>query len=391
MTLDSVLSALSLGKSAPEAWILAWDRVQSNFSENSLPVLRSDFFNGRYGNYGLSDDIVEIISDAAAAMRLCEPLARLAWLWYQVVIIEGKGFFDWPTPAEFPLFAALVLVSAFPRMCDEHRAKGIPMEVSLGNCRDLEIWLRHEKRTAGTWGFRQLGWMLNHVSGRLYRLGRLQYVYQAYGGSAYAFRERATGGILALSAPGISYTRDGYVNGTNGIFDDDPWISAYQDMGTEVRGYPIRQEGLAAHELVTLSLEDWELVLGSGSPTLDIHVPEDGKLDTDGCLESFKQALEFFPKYFPELPAPVAFTCGSWLLDSQFIGLLPEDSNIVKFLSLFYRFPIKSGDTEHFWRIFGEMPADLTKAPRDTTLRRAVLDFRLSGGRLRSAGGFIII
>jgi hypothetical protein len=42
-------------------------------------------------------------------------------------------------------------------------------------------------------------------------------------------------------------------------------------------------------------------------------------------------------------------------------------------------------------RVFGRYPVELDSAPRDTTLKRAILDLMETGGRMRSASGFMLI
>ena len=41
-------------------------------------------------------------------------------------------------------------------------------------------------------------------------------------------------------------------------------------------------------------------------------------------------------------------------------------------------------------RVFGSVPDDLTAAPRDTTLRRAILDHLLAGGYLSAGRCFLL-
>jgi hypothetical protein len=53
--------------------------------------------------------------------------------------------------------------------------------------------------------------------------------------------------------------------------------------------------------------------------------------------------------------------------------------------------PVLSNDKATLSRVFGEYPIDVDSAPRDTTLRRAILDWMRAGGRMCSASGFILI
>ncbi len=111
-------------------------------------------------------------------------------------------------------------------------------------------------------------------------------------------------------------------------------------------------------------------------------------MDFDACGESFRLAADFFPRYFPDRPFK-GFCCCSWLLNTQFQDMLPPASNIVRFQGEFYLFPIHSGGRSGFERIFGRDFQDLSEAPRDTTLRRAVLDHLQAGDYLRNGGALL--
>ena len=57
-----------------------------------------------------------------------------------------------------------------------------------------------------------------------------------------------------------------------------------------------------------------ELPFPNGSPSLYIHIPKGAPLDREACLDSIRQAKEFFPNYYPEFSFK-GFTTHSWLLD----------------------------------------------------------------------------
>ena len=67
---------------------------------------------------------------------------------------------------------------------------------------------------------------------------------------------------------------------------------------------------------------------------LEIHIPEDGKLDENDCKISIEQGKEFFAKYFPDYKYKYV-TCHSWLLDDTLQKYLKPNSNILRFAKLF--------------------------------------------------------
>lgn len=71
-----------------------------------------------------------------------------------------------------------------------------------------------------------------------------------------------------------------------------------------------------------------------GDNVIEIHIPEGEPLDMDECKKSIEFAKRFFEEYFPEFKYQY-FTTKTWLLDDTLKDLLPFDSNILKFQSLF--------------------------------------------------------
>src|SRR5262249_30698373 len=128
--------------------------------------------------------------------------------------------------------------------------------------------------------------------------------------------------------------------------------------------------------------------LAPGDPVLHIHIPAGSPMDPAACGESFAAASTFFGRHFPERPF-VAFTCSSWLLDPTLQALLPAASNIARFQREVYLLPGRAAGKSTLVRVFGDVPPDLTHAPRDTTLRRAILDHLLAGGHL--SGGRCVL
>lgn len=118
-------------------------------------------------------------------------------------------------------------------------------------------------------------------------------------------------------------------------------------------------------------------------PLLGMHIRgEGGPLSPEAVADSVSQAVEFFPRVFPERfagrEAPT-FTCTSWLLDPQLRDWLPERSNILRFASLFDLVgPASQPGTnghEDVWRFaFAAVPATpAADLPADNTLQRSLL------------------
>jgi GNAT domain-containint protein len=107
------------------------------------------------------------------------------------------------------------------------------------------------------------------------------------------------------------------------------------------------------------------------------------------CRESMQQALDFFPRYFPDASF-AGFACGSWILNPQLEQIYRPDSNMVLWQRELYLFPVPSGDRSGVYFIFGTDDVDPRSALRDTSLRRALLDHIDRGGRLIGGGMFLL-
>ena len=130
-----------------------------------------------------------------------------------------------------------------------------------------------------------------------------------------------------------------------------------------------------------------ELGIADGEGFVDVHIPEGGPLDYEQCVESFRMADEFFPKFFPEIPYRV-YLCDSWLLDDTLKNYLRPDSNIVKFQSLFT--PIrKRPENEIIHCIFTKDTTEENLAEKVATssFAQKVKDHVLNGGTFYAVMG----
>jgi hypothetical protein len=288
------------------------------------------------------------------------------------------------------IFNVLLLLSGTPHMQEAHRRRGIPPDIVRDTVLDLKLQLELEDYTKqhGRLGvsLRILNWLMNHWRGELYRLGRLQFIPANFVGKVRAFRHRTEGTVIALCEPGARYRADGQFNGTAGVFDPEgAWVSTLDIGSKEIIGNPVSVRGCALKEKIRLRASEWRQILGRRDPTLDVHIAAGSPMTFDACGDSIRQALEFFPKYFPDKPF-VALACYSWILDSQFEELLPPTSNLVRFMREVYLFPIHDDGLRVFTEVFGGVPQDIRTVPRNTTMQRAFAEHVERGGHFHGGG-----
>lgn len=362
-----------------------------------IDFLQSAYVERACRAIGLPEPMAEALLSGASLIREDTALAAIARQFHRelFVVKEDPGEANKRLLASGPrsgMLAAVVYLGGLPQMIDVYRAKGISERVWVDTMSDLAIWMQRYYSQHGEWGLEQVGWLVHHLNGELFRLGRLQFAFARYNRPFKAFRSRTTGALIALGEPGVRYRADGQADGTNGISDPaGGWTSSYAFNGTAYIGNPVAAGGFAVPSAVRLPAREWELVLEQGDTVMDVHIPEGGKMTHELCRDSYRQAVGFAARYFPEQPLK-GFVCTSWLLSPQFPRLLPPEANIVRFQSDYYVIPVKSDERQTLERVFGfgTTLADLPLLPRETSLQRIVHDYLSSGGWIHGASGFLL-
>lgn len=144
------------------------------------------------------------------------------------------------------------------------------------------------------------------------------------------------------------------------------------------------------------SLNYSQLPLKFNEKAVYIHIPQGEKLDFDECRKSLAQANAFFERYFPEYKFNYYF-CESWLLFEDNRLFMNENSNIIKFMSLFdIHYSLKL-EAQAFERIFSaginrtysipiigsnKRKRSIACFPEMTSLQRSAKAYLLEGNRL---------
>ncbi|NBD25328.1 acyltransferase domain-containing protein [Paenibacillus glycinis] len=295
--------------------------------------------------------------------------------------------------ADGAALAAVVYAGAIPLLGASYRRLGLPAGVLVDTVQDVALWMEVHRKRHGRWGLSELDWLHQHLSGELFRLGRLQFHYIANPLEAKAFRHGKTGEVAVLSEAGIRYRADGQLDGTCGVHDPEgAWESAYSFDGRHHEGHPISEAGAAGRLPIRLDADEWELALEKGDPVLNVHVPEGDRLSPEACRDSYANALRFTAAHYPDKPFR-AFVCQSWLLAPQFRELLPASSNIVRFQRDYRLLPNSSDESQTLERVFGygTRLAVVPAAQAHTSLQRIVRDHLAGGGRIHNGGGFRLV
>jgi len=309
---------------------------------------------------------------------------------------ESHDLGQWPTLAgtlgdRNGFFYLLVALGMVPRIRDYHRSLGVPQEATRTTCLQIRcFWEIHQRDHQGRGGisFGRLNWLRNYVRSPYFRVGRLEYWLRPNPSKPVVYRCRTSGSVIAMAQEDENFTPGGFLDGEEAPVDS--WSSTFIDDDDGAIGHPITPQGAALPFTVELPYSRWERVLSKGDEILQIHIPFGEKLTPKSVGESMKEAVTFFRTYFPDA-SPRAFGSSSWMFSPILEQLLPSESNVVRFPSEFYLFPIPSGPHGGLGFIFPDGDFDPKTASRDTSLQRAILDFVASGGRWRAGGMFFLI
>ncbi len=342
----------------------------------------------------------------AALIRTAERIAsnpalrRLMWHWHYLEFehADRPSFAGWPTfekalGDDGGVFYLLGCLAAVPRIRAAHRVLRVPEEITRDTSSIVAMFAnRYARGHGGRPGvFRQEAyWIRHHVAATMFRLGRMEYRLRDFSGTVEVYRNRRSREVVALARDGLVLNREGYLDGADGIHDPLSWTASCATDGETVKGHGVSPFGMALRNSVSLPLSDWEHVLGPDTLMLEMHIPPGGGMTPEACLDSMQRAFEFFPAFFPDQRPIMGIQCASWIFNNQLEQILPEASNLVRFLREGYLFPVPTSRTGGLFFIFYQERFDLATAPRDTSLQRAIADWIAAGNVWREGGWFFL-
>ena len=122
-----------------------------------------------------------------------------------------------------------------------------------------------------------------------------------------------------------------------------------------------------------------ERVYPEGTPVLHVHIPAEAPLDTNAVENSLSRAIPFFRQYFGQTFD--LFHCHSWLLAPALKELLPENSRILQFQSLFQVYATDD-ERQAEERVFGAVCDDPATYPEETSLQKLMKAYLVAGNKV---------
>lgn len=128
-----------------------------------------------------------------------------------------------------------------------------------------------------------------------------------------------------------------------------------------------------------------------GEKAIGVHIPKGTKLEVLENLLNFKEALEFFNKYYSEYDFKY-FVCESWLLNPHIEEIMGRKTNITRFGDMFERFEMEEEEFGVYISVFNVLePKDIDSLVEETTLQKGIKKYIKDGNKFKDYGGFIRI
>jgi hypothetical protein len=358
---------------------------------------------------GCAPEVDGALQEVAAQIVANPALHSLAWHCCRLIfeIDDYNRFGEWTAliplleeirPAIRSAFFLLLALDAVPRLRERNQRRGVSEKITRGTLGDIAIatrrFARYNDNAIGIEP-RLLAWHRLVSSGELYRVGRFEYHVRPFQACVRVYRHRVSQRVLALSAPDIDYNSTGHrllhdPQGEFALQNQTPsWKSTFHETATTIRAHPVSPRGFAQKQPIEIQTNEWELVFASGDKVLVVHIPEGESVTLENSRASFEQAHQFFTQQQREYSLR-AFATNSWMLNTQFETMLPPSSKMLAWQRELYLFPAVSTGKDGLYFVFNRDEIDLATAPRDTTLRRAMIDHLLAGNPLRNGGMFFL-
>jgi hypothetical protein len=396
MHLDELLERLNETQSL-EALQPHWGESLASLGNRLPSFLTPEEYRENREWCGFGPEVDALLDEVARRIAADRGLCALAWHCHRLLFTHldytDQSFLrSWPSLEGIfgelrGIFYLLVVMGMVPSVRRLHASMDVPEEVTRETLSQVScVSGNYRRMTGGLLGVtvNTLFWMRHYPAGKLFRLGRFEYKIEPFRQAIRVFRSRKTGETLALAPDGVRYSGEGHVDAENG------WTATLTEKEDTVTGFPISPYGMAVRTQVTLAKAEWECVLKTGDPILEMHIPAGGGMTVERCGDSMRRAAAFFRRYFPEKPVR-AITCVSWIFNTQFEEIQPRMENLLAYQHELYLHPVTSSGRDGLWFIFLRDEFDPATLPRDTSLRRGVADFLAAGNFWRCGGMFFLL
>ena len=346
---------------------------------------------------GIKPEICSMITDAAQEFvqrpdRLAD-LTRYACAVFSANEWSAREWKDIPRDNSLSerFFLLLPLLQHLTPLRQAYAARGIPEAVLRDTLTDIPIWIEACQQRTGLPGLQQGSWLREHFLARIIRLGRLQFQPATYDGAVIALAQRHSGIVCLVARGGRSITQQGIFSDSEGASGTAIELAYTEEAGEIRRAHVVQPNGTLALTPTDFAPGCWEKKLAPGDAILNLHIPSGEPLLYSACQDSFRQAADFYPRYFSEKPSPRGVVCSSWLFNPGLCEVLPAEANIVRFQLAFHRFPMPGATTaQSYERVFAPLGKAITREQLKGTLQHRLFEHIQAGHVPNGASGLVL-
>lgn len=288
-------------------------------------------------------------------------------------------------------YSFILLLSCVKPSMQQLNEKGIPLEFYenipyVPMKKQIEKWVQQDDITVS-----DFPWDMNFYTCSIFLMDRFYFIPCKFEDEVSVYRNSNNKGTIALYHADIEFRRDGQVNGTNEVYDEEgKFLSQWAEDDLTIRANVINPMGYVEKTPVLLLKTDWKPVVKKGDLLLAFHIPEGPGYTPERVKNSMALALHFYSTYFSELDIK-GFWSESWVYDSRLSLIMDyEKSNIVKVQRQFYLYPTKNSDAMLLERVFGVNKIGLLKVTGKSSLQKGVIQYMKTGKRFNALNMFVL-
>jgi hypothetical protein len=374
----------------PECYAERWDEFLALKPE---PLWQDSYLIENQALFGFNDELTASILRVKKVIEADETLDILARFYHWILFVGNKPFLVEKPYSLLPeklgtdmgLFGMVVLLCETRRTLRAIDEFGLDFDNITGNFKSLANFANEYRKSNGHWGLDGFSWNCSCVVPYYNKCGHLgfepisiEYDY------TYYYNEK-TGHSIVLCGDGIDCTSDGLLTSGNCPFPAAFTTRASKGDGW-VEGFPVAPLGVIENRTVRISLDEYTPLIKQWDVLLAFHIPSGPGYSPESCYASFKEAVRFFRRVFPDIDFK-GIWCYSWLYTPQLrLVLTPEESAMIQVQKRNYQVPGWRDNGAYTRFVFKTETLEPSTLPRTNRLFRRLAAIIERGGYLSSGG-----
>lgn len=373
-------------------------------TEPALPQwLEEDFIRALDAQLHVLPTYLEQVIAALPLVKANPDLVLLAKAYYHLLTSEDASWegITLPVapadadPLPYDIIGIYPTLAGVQASYEKLQARGIPEEILQHTFCGIDASMHASTERVGRVSFNMtyFSWCRLYVHGTLLPIGRFNFqIVPASKLQMQCFRN--TAGEITVLMDKAHVHRSGHLVNAGGCEDTDGAFQAdCRETENSYIGYPVNPTThLVEKHQITLSKAQWQPMFRPGDHLISVHIPAGGHLDPEYCQRSYDMARELYTRCYPEYRFSL-FVCFSWLLAPELEELLDPDTNIMKFRSQYYTYPIDGRGLGVFHFLFTMQLAsrdslDLDKLTPKSSLQRKLVEHYRQGKWVHEFAGF---